>query len=135
MQEDSPVKTHRTQICLHFLSISLCSFRVSWLDSIGSSKVSIISKVQLLSVGLDEERGIPVPEGSLETAVGSFQRRSCCNSAALMYLLPQLVQYKPLTLNCITLQCSICLCVLLHLAAAFVVPVFHHFGSAMAPLW
>lgn len=81
----------RAQICLYPLSISLCSFRVSWLDSIGS-RISIISKIQLLSVGLDQERGIPVSDGSHETAVGSFQRVSCCYSAALTDLLPQLVQ-------------------------------------------
>lgn len=61
----------KTQICLHFLSISLCSVSVSWLDSIGS-KITI--KVQDLSVGLDQERGLPVSDGSHDTAVGNFQR-------------------------------------------------------------
>lgn len=72
----------KTQICLHLLSISLCSFRVSWLDSIGS-RITIISKVQYLSVGLDQERGISVSDGSHDSAVGSFWRWSCCYSAAL----------------------------------------------------
>lgn len=123
----------RTQICLYPLSISLCSFRVSWLDSIGS-RITIISKIQFLSVGLDQERGIPVSDGSHETAVGSFQRVSCCYSAALTDLLLQLVQYKSLILNCITLQCSICTCVLMHHAAAFVLPVFHHFWLRDGPI-
>lgn len=35
--EDSPMKTHRTQVCLHLFSISLWSFRVSWPDSTGWS--------------------------------------------------------------------------------------------------
>lgn len=72
----------KTQICLHLLSISLCSFRVSWSDSTGS-RITIISKVQCLSVAVDQERGIPVSDGSHDTAVGRFWRWSCCYSAAL----------------------------------------------------
>lgn len=49
-------------------------------------------------------------------------------------VLPQLVQNKPVILNCITLQCSICMCVLLHHAAAFVLPVFHHFWLRDGPI-
>lgn len=124
----------KTQICLYLLSISLCSFRVSWLDGIGS-RIPIITKVQLLSVGLDEEGGIPASDGSHETAVGSFQRRSCCSVLpSLIYCLSLYTKslWSYIASLCNTALLRVCCCIMLQVLSF---PFSTTSGSGMAPFW
>lgn len=65
--EDSPMKTHRTQVCLHLFSNSLWSFRVSWPDSTGWSAGSRGKTVHCIC-------GSPLPVRS-SSCVGSSHGR------------------------------------------------------------